>query len=107
MKAATVLATFFALTLLSPGKLRSEMWTGPLHQIAKVGLEGTGNAEAAIAWAELAQQGPEIIVPTLEAMEGAGPLARNWMRSAVETVFDKMFYKKKSPAKLLSFLLSD
>jgi hypothetical protein len=89
MKAAPVLATFFALTLLSPGKLRSETWAGPLHQITKVGLEGTGNAEAATAWAKLTQQGPEVIVPILEAMEGAGPLARNWMRSAVETVFDK------------------
>jgi hypothetical protein len=89
MKPFLVLATFFALALLYPSKLRSETWTGPLNQIAKVGLEGTGNAEAANAWSKLTQQGPEVIVPILEAMEGAGPLARNWMRSAVETVFDK------------------
>ncbi|MEM7600370.1 MAG: hypothetical protein AAF357_03020 [Verrucomicrobiota bacterium] len=89
MKTHLVLATFFALTLLSISDLRSEAWTGPLAQIAKVGPEGAGNAEAASAWADLTRQGPEVIVPVLAAMESAGPLARNWMRSAVETVFDK------------------
>lgn len=67
----------------------AEPWTAPLGTIQDVGPEGSGNAAAADAWKELTSQGPEVILPTLGAMENAGPLARNWMRTAVETVFDR------------------
>lgn len=80
-------AAFYLTSTVSP--LRAAEWTGALEQFLKVGPEGAGNAEAAKAWAELTSHGPEIIVPTLAAMEKAGPIARNWMRSAVETVFER------------------
>jgi hypothetical protein len=69
-------------------------WSGSLDQILKVGPEGSGNAEAAKAWSDLTAHGSEIILPVLEAMETAGPVSRNWMRSAVETVFEREFAAK-------------
>lgn len=73
--------------LLSLTSIHGEPWTAALEQLRKVGPEGAGNVEAAAAWNELTSLGPEVIVPVLAAMEGSGPLARNWMRTAVETVF--------------------
>lgn len=69
--------------------LQAEPWTEPLLSLGNVGPEGAGNVVAAKAWEELTSQGPEVILPTLDAMENAGPLARNWMRTAVETVFER------------------
>jgi len=89
MKPVFFLATSLALTFHPVADLHAEAWTAPLDQISKVGPEGAGNAEAATAWADLTSQGSEIIVPVLESMGSVGPLARNWMRSAVETVFEK------------------
>ncbi len=89
MKPAFAFATLLTLTVHSSPGLRAAEWTEPLAQIGKVGFKGSGNVEAAKAWSDLTAQGPEIIVPVLAAMETAGPLARNWMRSAVETVFER------------------
>tara|TARA_R110002096_G_scaffold28985_9_gene87522 strand:+ start:3818 stop:4996 length:1179 start_codon:yes stop_codon:yes gene_type:complete len=89
MKPAFAFAALFTLTFLPSPGLRAAAWTEPLNQISKVGAEGAGNVEAAQAWSDLTAQGSEIIVPVLSAMETAGPLARNWMRSAVETVFER------------------
>ncbi|MEM9018761.1 MAG: hypothetical protein AAGC68_17260, partial [Verrucomicrobiota bacterium] len=67
----------------------AEIWTEPLGVLSQVGPEGEGNVEAAAAWTTLTEEGTDIILPTLAAMGTASPLARNWMRTAVETVFDK------------------
>ncbi|MEM7519049.1 MAG: hypothetical protein AAF368_19260, partial [Planctomycetota bacterium] len=82
-------ALVLLLLVTAPAQLSGSAWSEPLDTIQQVGAEGAGNAEAAAAWRELTSQGPEIVVPVLEAMEKAGPLARNWMRTAVETVFDR------------------
>ena len=79
----------FSLSLLLTFAVQAEPWTAPIEQIRKVGPEGAGNTEAAAAWNALTSLGPEMLVPVLTAMEGASPLARNWMRTAVETVFDR------------------
>ena len=89
MKATLALIAASLFLSLSPAPLRSAEWSGALEQILKVGPEGAGNAEAARAWGELTAHGSEVILPVLEAMETAGPIARNWMRSAVETVFER------------------
>lgn len=58
-----------------------------LDAFGAIGSEGEGNETAAMAWRDLVEAGPAILLPTLQAMDGASPLARNWMRAAVETVF--------------------
>ncbi len=89
MKASSALLAASLCLTFSPALLSSAEWSGPLQQILKVGPEGAGNTEAAAAWADLTAHGPEVILPLLEAMETAGPIPRNWMRSAVETVFER------------------
>lgn len=78
-----------SLSILLPLTALAAPWTEPLAQLRKVGSEGAGNAEAASAWSELTALGPEMLLPVLTAMEGSNPMARNWMRTAVETVFDR------------------
>ena len=77
-----------AVTALPTGNLHAKAWTAPLDQIAKLDPKVPATQRLRKP-AELTGQGSEIIIPVLEAMESAGPLARNWMRSAVETVFEK------------------
>ncbi|MEM9283508.1 MAG: hypothetical protein AAGA96_16920 [Verrucomicrobiota bacterium] len=83
------LAAFIALSVGWPASVQAEAWQESLEIINQVGPEGNGNAEAAKAWRKLTMQGPEMMIPSLIAMDSAGPLARNWMRSAVETVFER------------------
>jgi hypothetical protein len=78
---------FLLLVLSTPVFTRANSIPDSLAALQAVGPEGEGNTEAAAAWKALTDQGAEIIVPTLEAMQEASPLARNWMRTAIETVF--------------------
>ena len=57
-----------------------------LEAFRAVGPEGKGNVEAGAAWSEVVQLSAESIDPILTAMEGASPLAMNWMRTAAETI---------------------
>lgn len=57
-----------------------------LKTIRAVGPEGRGNSEAAAAWQELSKGDAGSLVDILEAMDGASPLALNWLRSAVDTI---------------------
>tara|TARA_R110000850_G_scaffold30303_5_gene83555 strand:- start:1396 stop:1857 length:462 start_codon:yes stop_codon:yes gene_type:complete len=89
MKPALAFLALLVLSFIPIRAIHAAAWTEPLTQIKMVGPEGAGNVEAAEAWSALTSQGAEIIVPVLAAMETAGPLARNWMRSAIETVFER------------------
>lgn len=60
-----------------------------LAVIQAVGPEGRGNAEAAAAWQTLSEADSEAILPLLAAMESSSPLARNWLRSAVEVIVER------------------
>ena len=57
-----------------------------LKTIRAVGPEGKGNAAAAQAWQALAQAKPAALPQILAAMDGANPLASNWLRAAVDTI---------------------
>jgi hypothetical protein len=82
-------ALLLAASLALAPSLRAEAWNESIAKLRQVGPEGAGNAEAAAAWSELTALGPEVLVPVLSAMDGSGPLARNWMRTAAETVFER------------------
>ncbi|MDF1862522.1 MAG: hypothetical protein P1U87_20060 [Verrucomicrobiales bacterium] len=103
---------FFPLFLLlffsTPISTRANPIPDSLATLQAVGPEGKGNTEAAAAWKELTDQGSEIIVPTLEAMQKASPLARNWMRTAIETVFRRELDAGSDlPTKAIEEFLSD
>src|SRR5262249_8131772 len=78
-----------------------------LKAIKAVSREGSGNEAAAAGWKSIVAAGPDALVPTLTAFEGASPTAANWLRSAVDGIADAE-RKAKRPlpaAALKSFVL--
>jgi len=60
-----------------------------LDALRAVGPEGRGNREASRAWRELAKSGAAELPAILAAMDGAGPLAVNWIRAAVDAIAER------------------
>jgi hypothetical protein len=60
-----------------------------LARIRAVGREGAGNREAAAAWKEVTSRGPEALPDVLAAMDGAGPVAANWLRVAADAIAER------------------
>ncbi|MEX0977844.1 MAG: hypothetical protein WDZ48_03275 [Pirellulales bacterium] len=58
--------------------------------LQRVEPEGKGHREATYAWARLTEQAGVDDLPTiLAAMDGAGPLAANWLRAAVDAIAER------------------
>ena len=60
-----------------------------IKTINAIGKEGTGNAEAAKAWAELVKAGPDALVPILKAIDDTKPTGANWFRTAIDAIAEK------------------
>src|SRR5438132_2800074 len=60
-----------------------------ISTIRAISAEGRGNQEAALAWRELARHRAGAMIEILEGLDGANPLAANYLRSAVETISQK------------------
>lgn len=60
-----------------------------LSAIRAVGPQATGHAQAAAAWAELARQPADRLPQLLAALDGANPLAANWIRTAIDAVAER------------------
>jgi hypothetical protein len=56
--------------------------------LRRVDHEGRGHAEATAAWPVVAGAGSAALPQLLAAMDGANPLAVNWLRAAVDAVID-------------------
>lgn len=66
-----------------------------LKKLREVGAEGKGNVAAARAWADLtANSGVDQLPTILAAMDGAGPLAINWLRAAVDAIAERQMHEK-------------
>jgi hypothetical protein len=78
-------------------------------RIKAVGKEGAGNVEAARAWKALVARGPAVMPEVLVAMDDASPIARNWLRSAIEALQDRARDNRNSqiPADKLEAFLQD
>ncbi len=62
-----------------------------IDTILAVGPEGKGNAKAAAAWSQLTKgEDGTSLVQLLAAMDHAGPIPSNWLRSAAEVVAGKL-----------------
>ncbi|HEY1375335.1 MAG TPA: hypothetical protein VGF55_00995 [Gemmataceae bacterium] len=73
-----------------------------------VGPNGQGTAAAAQAWKRLAAADVAELPALLAGMDGASPLARNWLRSAIDPVLDRAARDKKPvPAAELEGFLRD
>jgi hypothetical protein len=63
--------------------------TNLVKQVKAVGPDGAGSGPAAAAWAELKREKVAAVVPLLTAMDDATPLARNWLRSAIDAIVER------------------
>jgi hypothetical protein len=75
-----------AALLLLASALPAAPVADALPAIRAVDHEGKGNAEAARAWRVLAAADAEALPEILAGMDGANPLAANWLRAAVDAV---------------------
>ncbi|MEX0710882.1 MAG: hypothetical protein WD278_00945 [Pirellulales bacterium] len=62
---------------------------GPLEVLRSVGPMGAGNEAAARAWREVVKADADDLTEVLAALDGAGPLAANWIRSAVDAIAER------------------
>jgi len=60
-----------------------------LEKLRAVSREGAGNEAAANGWKAVAQSKAEDLPVLLAAMDGANPLAENWLRAAISVVEDR------------------
>ena len=105
----------YALPLLVTGVLALEMLSiSPaaeveplLKALRAVGPEGAGHREAAEAWRQLSQVDAAELPTLLAALDGANPLAANWIRTAVDTIAQRQVARggKLPAAELERFLL--
>jgi len=96
------------IAALFPGGLPAADVAELTATIRKIGPQGRGNAEASRAWEELARQNAGALPEILAGMDGAGPLAINWMRSAAEVVADRSAQRgDKLPLERLEAFIRD
>ena len=104
-------ALITAWSLVTPAVVRcteNEDLKSAIHTIRRVGPDGKGSAEAAGAWKVLAKSPIEQLPLLLAGMDGAAPLARNWIRAAVDEVVDRAERGKKPlPTAALERFLAD
>src|SRR5262245_1108396 len=101
------LAAVLLLSMLgSPARAADRGPEPLLARIKAVRGEGEGNAEARQAWQERIRLGPEALLPTLAAMDGASAIANNWLRSATDAIAEKAFAARRlSATDLEAFVL--
>jgi hypothetical protein len=92
--------TIIALLAATPAVVYSdenEDLKSAIHTIRQVGPQGKGSAEAAGAWKVLAKSPIEQLPLLLAGMDGATPLARNWIRAAVDEIVERAQRDKMAP----------
>src|SRR5262245_1074899 len=92
-------AIIAALSVVTPAVVRSdegEDLKSAILTVRQVGPEGKGSADAAGAWKVLAKAPIGQLPLILAGMDGTTPLARNWLRAAVDEIVDRA-ERGKSP----------
>jgi hypothetical protein len=72
-----------------------------------VGDKGRGNAEAAKAWREVVQSDAATLPDLLVALNGASPLAANWIRGAIDAIAQRELDRGKLPTAALEEFVLD
>ncbi len=78
-----------------------------LETLRTVGPNGVGHREAARAWEALAQTDAAQLPTMLSALDGAGPLAANWIRTSIDAVAERQLQQGRAlpTAELERFVL--
>ncbi|QDT53981.1 hypothetical protein Pan44_20080 [Caulifigura coniformis] len=101
-----VRACLIILTLTGPAFLAAaaDSTASLIETIRKVSDKGQGHKAAVAAASQLSQSPPAELPSLLKAMNDAGPLARNWLRGAFETVAARSVNDSAFPkAELIAF----
>ena len=62
-----------------------------IKSILEIGPEGKGNSKAAEAWSKITENADvNSLIMVFDAMDEAGPIASNWLRSAAEVIAKKL-----------------
>lgn len=100
----TLLCAFLGLSVLTCQAARLQ---GPIEAIRAVAKEGEGNEKATAAWQELTQADAEALPEVLAGMNGANPLAENWLRAAIGVMAEQAMAAKKLPVEGVQAFLHD
>ena len=79
----------------------------PIEALRGVQKEGQGNEAAGKAWQEIVKADATNLPEVLKGMNGANPLAENWLRAAVGVIADDALKAKKMPVEALVVFLKD
>jgi hypothetical protein len=104
-----MLCGFMLLSLgAATGFGQQDELAGQLKTIRAVGPKGQGHLAAKAAWKQLAKADAEKLPQVLAGMDGAGPLAQNWLRAAVDAIAERQLAggEKLPQASLEKFLLA-
>jgi len=83
---ALVILPFYCSLCRAAAPLDIESLTA---RIRTVGNKGEGHRRAIDAYRELSQAGTDQLPDILAGFDGAGPLAQNWLRAAVDTIAER------------------
>jgi hypothetical protein len=83
MNKATTTCVLALLCLCASSALGNDI---AIRTLLQVDGEGQGNAKASAAWASLVRSGSPSLLPALQALDRANPLAANWIRSAIDAI---------------------
>ncbi|WP_395741619.1 hypothetical protein [Prosthecobacter sp.] len=95
------------LLLLAAASLHAADLSKPIETLRSVQKEGQGNEAAAKAWQEIVKADASSLPEVLKGMNGANPLAENWLRTAVGVIADAALKAKKLPVPALVAFLKD
>jgi hypothetical protein len=84
-----------ACAALAEAALAGPTLKDSIETVRRAGPDGEGGAAAAKAWRQLAAAGPADLPTLLAGMDGASPLARNWIRSAIDRVLEQAAASKQ------------
>jgi hypothetical protein len=102
MKTQTALLLIAAACTAHAGDLSK-----PIEALRSVQKEGEGNEAAGKAWQEIVKADAANLPEVLKGMNGANPLAENWIRAAVGVIADEALKAKKMPVEALVTFLKD
>ncbi len=85
-RALLTMAILATATIPAPSVRAADDVGALLAKVTEVGPAGQGHREATVAWRKLSQAPAARLPQLLAAIDGANPLAANWLRGAIEAI---------------------
>lgn len=95
---------FLVIATIPISQGQSRIPPGKKADIHLLASQGIGTKEGRSAWQRISKEGPELLIPLLQAMDTPDIVAANWLRTAYDRILDKALAKDKSAVDLQSLL---